>query len=266
MFFAASKAFWLFAQPVSLVLLLLLAGLAFLILKKRRMAIASLSLAATAQFLVGFTSLGYVLIQPLEDRFEQPSELPTNVGAIVVLGGATMARPSSARGVAELNQAGDRLTTTLWLAQRYPDARVILSGGGGFLMGETESEAETMRRFFTSFGIADDRLMLEGNSMNTDENASFTRAMIDQAEDGARAVLLVTSAFHMPRSIGIFRKQGIAVMPWPTDYRSSGRQGFELDIANPNQNLETATVAVREWIGLLAYHLTGRTDDLFPAQ
>lgn len=172
-----------------------------------------------------------------------------------------MARPSTARQVTELNQAGDRLTTTLWLAQRYPQAQVVLSGGGGFLLGETESEAETMRRFFVSFGVADSRLVLEGQSMNTAENASFTR---DALEGGEGVVLLVTSAFHMPRSVGIYRQEGVEVVAWPTDYRSAGSQGFEIDLANPNQNLETATIAIREWIGLLAYSITGRSDDLFP--
>lgn len=262
MFFFASKVFWLLVQPTSLVLLLILVGLALLLWRRRKSAVAALGLAAMLQVLVAFTSLGYVLIQPLEDRFAVPAEPPEQVGAIIMLGGATMARPSTARGIAELNQAGDRLTTTLRLAQLYPDARIVLSGGAGFLMGETESEAETMRRFLVGLGVADDRLVLEGESMNTAENASFTRDML---EAGEGAVLLVTSAFHMPRSVGIYRQEGIEVVPWPTDYRSAGNQGFGLDIANLNQNLETATIAIREWIGLLAYHWTGRTNELLPA-
>src|SRR5690606_16168645 len=122
-------------------------------------------------------------------------------------------------------------------------------------------EAETMRRFFERFGIAKERLIVEGESHNTDENALLTRDLVD----GGGATILVTSAFHMPRSVGIFRKQGVDVVPWPTDYRSTGDQGLTLELANPNQNLETATVAMREWIGLVAYNLTGRTSDLLPS-
>ncbi len=262
MFFAASKVFWLLVQPTSLVLLLVAFGLLLLVLRRRRLAITALALAVSVQFLIGFTSFGYVLIQPLENRFSVPTPPPEDVRAIILLGGATMARPSTARQVSELNQAGDRLTTTLWLAQRYPDALVVLSGGGGFLMGETESEAETMRRFLTSFGVSEARLVLEGQSRNTAENADFTRDMLGAGEG---AIILVTSAFHMPRSVGIYRQQGVDVVPWPTDYRSAGNQGFEIDIANPNQNLETATVAIREWIGLLAYHWTGQSSELLPS-
>jgi len=261
MFFLASKVFWLLVQPTSLVLLLMLAGLALVLWGRRRLAISALGLGAGLHFLVAFTSFGYVLIQPLENRFPMPVEPPEQVGTIIMLGGATMARPSTVRGVAELNQAGDRLTTTLRLAQLYPDAKIVLSGGAGFLQGETESEAETMRRFFTGFGVAEDRLVLEGESMNTAQNADFTRGLLEG--DGG-AVVLVTSAFHMPRSVGIFRQLGVEVVPWSTDYRSAGNQAFEIDIANPNQNLETATIAVREWIGLLAYHWTGRSAELLP--
>ncbi len=264
MFFAVSKVFWLLAQPTSLVLLFVLAALLLSLWRRRRRrsAIAALALAAGVQFLVGFTSLGYVLIQPLENRFSVPETQPENVSAIILLGGATMARPSTARGISELNQAGDRLVTTLWLAQKYPQARIVLSGGSGFLMGETEDEAETMRRFFVSFGVDEERLVLEGESRNTAENASFTRDMLS-AETGA--IVLVTSAFHMPRSVGLYRQEGVEVVAWPTDYRSAGDQGFGLDISNPNQNLETATVAIREWIGLVAYHWTGRTTEMVPA-
>lgn len=262
MFFVASKVFWLLLQPISVVFLLILAGIASMLLHRRRRAIVLISVAALVQGLLGFTSLGYVLIQPLEDRFAAPEALAGEVGTIVMLGGATMARPSTARQIAELNQGGDRLTTTLWLAQLYPQARIVLSGGGGLFSGDTKSEAETVRRFMVGFGIGEDRLVLEEDSRNTAENAAFTKAALADA-DGA--IVLVTSAFHMPRSVGLYRAAGIDVVPWPTDYRSTGTQGFGLDLANPNQNLDTATTAIREWIGLLAYFATGQTGDLFPS-
>lgn len=262
MFFVLSKVFWLVAQPLSLVLGSTLIGLVLLLLHRRRSAIAAFGASAALLFLVAYTSLGYVLIQPLEHRFAVPAQPPATVSAIILLGGATMARPSTARGIAELNQAGDRLATTFMLSERYPEAQIVLSGGSGMLVGDTESESETMQRFLVGLGVSPDRLMLEGESRNTAENARYTGDMLG-AEAGA--ILLVTSAFHMPRSVGIFRQEGIEIVPWPTDYRSAGNQGFELDIANPNQNLETATVAMREWIGLVAYSLTGRTSEFLPA-
>jgi uncharacterized SAM-binding protein YcdF (DUF218 family) len=261
MFFVLAKIFWFVAQPLSIVLLLALGTVVFLIARWRRLAMASAVAGVLVLGLSAFSNLGYMIISPLEDRFAAPAELPANVSAIIVLGGATHARPSTARQTVSLNEAGERLTTALYLAQAYPAVPIILSGGSG-LLDETEPEAETMRRFFASYGIGDDRLIAEGESRNTDENSQFTAELIGELEGSA---LLVTSAFHMPRSVGLFRSQGIDVIAWPTDYRSSGTEVFGLDIANPVHNLIVLTVATKEWIGLFAYSLTGRTSEVFPS-
>lgn len=261
MFFVLSKLLWLLAQPLSVVMVLIVSGLVLLWWRRRRLAVTALMLAALVQGVVGFTNLGYVLMQPLEDRIASPAAMPDQIGAIIMLGGATLARPSTARGTAELNDAGDRMTTTLWLARLYPDAKIVVSGGSGLLSDETESEAETARRFFEMHGIATDRLILEGESRNTEENVSLTRDLLG---DVPRPLVLVTSAFHMPRSVGLFSAQGLEVVPWPTDYRTPGPLGFGVDIANPVQNLNVTTVAMKEWIGLAIYHWTGRIDEIFP--
>lgn len=264
MFFVASKVFWMLVQPLSLTLLLLLAGLLLRLMGKRRMCFAAAIGAGAVLILTSFTTLGFVLIAPLEARFARPSAMPAEVSTIIMLGGATSGRVSTARGVSELNEAGDRLTETLRLAQLYPEARILVSGGIGLLIADGEPEAETARRFFEQLGVAPERLILEGNSRNTDENAALSRDLIDDSAGGV--TILVTSAFHMPRSVGLFRKAGVDVIPWPTDYRSTGQEWLVPDIANPVYNVETATVALREWIGLIAYRLTGRIDELLPSQ
>lgn len=262
MFFWVSKIFWLLAQPLSLVFLLMLLAMLATWRGWKRLAVASLVLGLLVHGAVSFTNLGYVIIQPLEDRFAVPAAAPEKVDAIIMLGGATLERPSSARQLAELNDAGDRLTTTLWLAQAYPAARIFISGGGGALTEEGEAEATTAERFFLAFGIAPDRLVLEAESRNTDENVANTKGLLGENGDGT--IILVTSAFHMPRSVGIFEKAGLAVIPWPTDYRTPGPQGFGFDVANPMQNLNVSTVAIKEWVGLLIYHWTGKTGALLP--
>jgi len=263
MFFLLSKIFWLLAQPLSLVFLLMIAALLLLWWGKRKGAVVFLVLAVALHGIVGFTNLGYVLIQPLEDQFAVPAPAPTSVDAIIMLGGATLARPSVARQITELNDAGDRLTTTLWLANQYPEAKIVVSGGSGVLSEEGESEAVTAQRFFLAHGIAAERMVLEGESRNTDENVANTKALL--AGEVSGRIVLVTSAFHMPRSVGIFEKAGIDVIPWPTDYRTPGPQWFGPDIANPVQNLNVTTVAIKEWIGLVIYYWTGKTSELLPA-
>lgn len=261
MFFIASKLFWLLVQPLSVVFLLMLAASLAALAGRRRLAAIALGFGLLVHGAVSFTNLGYVLIQPLEDRFVVPAVAPEKVDAVIMLGGATLERPSAARQITELNDAGDRLTTTLWLARAYPDAKIIVSGGSGALSDEGEAEAVTAERFFLSFGVAADRLVLEGASRNTDENVAYTKALLADA----KTILLVTSAYHMPRAVGIFEKAGISVIPWPTDYRSPGPRGWSFDIANPVQNLNVSTIAIKEWIGLAAYSWTGKTNTFLPA-
>lgn len=263
MFFLASKIFWLLAQPLSVVFLLMLVAVAALFWGKKRLAAAALILGLVIHGAVSFTNLGYLVMQPLEDRFAVPAPPPQTVDAIVMLGGATLEGPSSARQITELNDAGDRLTTTLWLAQAYPTAKIFISGGSGLLIDEGEPEATTAERFFLAFGIAQDRLVLEDGSRNTEENVANTKGLLGENADGT--IVLVTSAFHMPRSVGIFEKAGISVIPWPTDYRTPGPQGFGFQIANPVQNVNVSTAAIKEWVGLVIYNLTGKTSELFPA-
>jgi uncharacterized SAM-binding protein YcdF (DUF218 family) len=260
--FIASKVFWLLAQPLSIVLLLLLLAFLLVLQNRKRLALAALLLGFLVHGLVGFTNLGYLLIQPLEDRFAVPAEPPEKIDAIIMLGGATLGRPSSARQITELNDAGDRLTTTLWLANRYPRAKILISGGSGIMTEEEEPEAVTAQRFFIAQGVAADRLVLEGESRNTDENVANAKVLLG---DDAKSLLLVTSAFHMPRSVGIFRQAGIDVIPWPTDYRTPGPQSFGVDVANPVQNMLVTTVAIKEWVGLLVYNWSGKTETLLPA-
>jgi uncharacterized SAM-binding protein YcdF (DUF218 family) len=262
MFFYASKIFWALAQPISIMMLLAAASLVFGILRWRRTALTLQAGLVIIIVLAGFTSIGAMLIQPLENRFDRP-EPPQTVSAIIVLGGSTLGRIGSARNVTELNTAGDRMTAAVALSRRYQDAPIVFSGGIGTIIADGETEAASAKRFFLEQGIPASRLVMEDQARNTEENAALTAELLDVADAPA---LLVTSAFHMPRSIGLFRKAGVDVVGWPVDYRSTGRQGFELDIANPVLNIEILTVALREWIGLAAYRLTGRIDDVLPAQ
>lgn len=260
MFFLASKLFWLVAQPISIVFLLMLVAVLAVSRGRKTLALVALVFGLLVQGTVSFTNFGYLVIQPLEDSFAVPVSPPERVDAIIMLGGATLERPSSARQTAELNEAGDRLTTTLWLARKYPDAKIVISGGSGALSDEGEAEARTAERFFLAFGIAPDRLVLEGASRNTEENVAFTKGLLGEAS----SIVLVTSAYHMPRSVGIFEKAGISVIPWPTDYRTPGPREPSFDIANPVQNLNVSTIAIKEWVGLLVYNLTGKTSTIFP--
>ncbi|MDB5536684.1 MAG: YdcF family protein [Devosia sp.] len=259
MFLIVAKIFWTVAQPLAAALLLVVLGL-LLSIRLRKSGVSMAVLGVLVLAVSSFTTTGALLIRPLEERFERPA-WPQHVGAIIMLGGASNGPISAARQISEFNLAGDRFAETLRLAQLYPEAKIVISGGMAVLQDGGEPEAETAQRFFLGLGIPQDRLVLEGQSRNTEENAEFSKSLLAGIE-GPK--LLVTSAFHMPRSMGLFRKAGIEVLPWPTDYRSSGLEGFGVDVTNPVDNLMTTTTAIREWIGLAVYHWTGKIDEMFP--
>jgi uncharacterized SAM-binding protein YcdF (DUF218 family) len=261
MFFYLSKIFWFFIQPLNLSISLLLAALVAAYVGGRRLSVVFSALAFLILAVSTWTSFGAMIIGPLEERFPRPSA-SDHVAGIIVLGGGMEGRINLARGGYELSTAGDRFVETAVLARRYPDAKVVVSGGAGELILEGEGDADTARRLLTALGVAADRLILENKSRNTYENAVFTRELVSPKP--GETWLLVTSAFHMPRAKALFDKAGFPTVPWPVDYRTSGKEGVSLFADNPLDALETTTVAAKEWIGLLAYWLSGRIDQLFP--
>ncbi|RUZ14830.1 YdcF family protein, partial [Mesorhizobium sp. M7A.F.Ca.US.007.01.2.1] len=211
--------------------------------------------------LSAWTSLGAMMLNPLEERFQRPP-LPEKVDGIVVLGGGFEGAINLARGGYELNSSGDRMVETAILARRFPTAKVVVSGGTGALFLDGEGDAATAPRLLTALGVAADRMILENKSRNTYENAVFTKELVTPKP--GETWLLVTSAFHMPRAKALFDKAGFATVPWPVDYRTSGREGVGLFRDNPADSLQATTMAIREWIGLFAYWLSGRIDQPFP--
>lgn len=262
MFFEISKIFGFVAQPLNFSILLLGLGVLAALLGWPRLSFLAMTVVFFVMALGGWTSLGARLLTPLEERFPRPAA-PERVDGIVVLGGGLEGAINLARGGYELNAGGDRFIEAAILARRYPDARIVISGGTGTLILAGEADADTAPRLLTALGVSPERLVLENRSRNTYENAVFTREMVTPKP--GETWLLVTSAFHMPRSIALFRKANFPVVPWPVDYRTSGTEGFGVFRDNPQDALQNTAVAIREWIGLAAYYVSGRTDQLFPS-
>lgn len=262
MFFYLSKIFWLFAHPLNLTGILIFVGLALLFAQWTRLAATAFTMAFLVVALSTWTSLGALMLHPLEDRFARPDPAPERVDGIIVLGGGFEGAVNLARGGYELNASGDRFVEAAVLARQYPQARVVVTGGTGTMVLEGEGDGETAPRLLTALGVERGRLVLENESRNTDENARFTRAMVNPQP--GQTWLLVTSAFHMPRSVLLFEKAGFEVVPWPADYRTAGDEHPGLAQDNAIDSLQNTAIAIREWIGLVAYRLTGRTDRLLP--
>lgn len=179
-----------------------------------------------------------------------------------MLGGAEDGRAVDAQELAGLNEAAERYTEAVALARRLPMARLVFTGGSAAMLRNEAPEADTAARLFEALGVARERITLELKSRDTHENALFTARLLDP-KPGERW-LLVTSAWHMPRAMGCFRKAGFAVEAWPVDYRAPRR----LDVTHWNtsipEGLRRIDFATREYIGLVMYYLAGRTNALLP--
>jgi uncharacterized SAM-binding protein YcdF (DUF218 family) len=259
--YVLSKLLWFLLRPGTFALLLALAGLV-LVWRGRRGGRWPLLLGLGFFVVMLASPLPPLMVMPLEDRFARPAHLPDKVDGIIVLGGAVDQNLTEARGIPALNGAAERMTELVVLARRYPEARLVFTGGQGSLVHGALSEADVARALWTAMGVPESRVLYEDQARNTFQNAVLTRALV-QPKPG-ETWLLVTSASHMPRSVGVFRRAGWPVVPWPVNYRT-GRGFAALYDAPFPERIGQFEVALREWIGLVAYRLMDRTDALFPA-
>jgi uncharacterized SAM-binding protein YcdF (DUF218 family) len=260
MFFLFSKLLGFFAIPSNLVVLIGIGGLLLLPTRFARAGrwLAFVSLVILA--ILGFSPVGNALIIPLENRFPPWDASRGTPDGIIVLGGAIDgAGPGNE---VALNEGAERLTVVPELARRYPNARILFSGGSGALIDDGDPEAKFALRLLESLGVARGRIMLEERSRNTVENAVYSKAIVKPKPE--ERWLLVTSAYHMPRAIGVFRKAGFPVEPYPVDWRTRGVEDALYPFAAMSEGLRRTDTAMHEWLGLAVYWLTGRTSELFP--
>lgn len=260
-FFLASKIIWAIISPDSLIVLLGVGAWLAMNFGWPRLSRRLLSLCALLLVMIGCLPVGEWLIAPLENRFAANAALPTQADGIIVLGGFLNPSKSNAWNQAELEGAADRLTAFQYLARLYPDAQLVFSGGNGSVTNQELKEAESARFLMDQIGMTTRAIVFESESRNTFENAVNSKQLVSPRADANW--ILVTSAFHMPRSVGIFCKQDWPVYPYPVDHYS--RKGNLLRINFQfAENLTVLRTAMREWTGLIAYRITGRSDQFLP--
>lgn len=253
MFFLLSKLFWTIAQPSNIILFLVLLTGLLLGLKRLKTARWTGIAAALLLFLAGASPMATWLIRSLEDIYPR-APAPAHLDGILVLGGGNRVDILLARGSVGVDSGLPRLVDAAILAQRYPAARIVFSGGSGDPAEQDIVETIAARHILTGIGIPLARLTLEGKSRNTWENFVYAKAMAKPKP--GETWLLVTSAFHMPRAMAIAKKVGWNVQPWPSDYMTAP-QGYPRNL-NISRNLERTNFAVHEYLGLLVYRLTGK--------
>ena len=230
----------------------------WMLVRWRRAAVAMLWFGLVVLGLLGFSAVPDALLRPLENRYPVPAAkaIDRHVG-IIVLGGA-VGHPSSfaAHGQVPLGEAAERMTVPVGLMRQHPQLQLVFSGGEGRLLATGVTEAELAKAFYTEQGLDMGRVKLEGGSRTTRENAQQVAKLL--AGNCKQPWLLVTSAWHMPRSVAEFEaefdKIGCKVTPYPVDFRTSESTPFtEYSLAHSLLRWQTA---LHEWLGIWVYGMT----------
>jgi uncharacterized SAM-binding protein YcdF (DUF218 family) len=257
LFFVASKTVGMAARVETWALLLMLLTLFGLWRRRMRLAAWSTGVLFVGTLALTILPLGDLLLEPLEARHPARPDL-ARVDGIIVLGGAETMGSHRLWGGLQVNEAGERLTEGAMLAVLHPAARLVFTGGSATVgrVEDTTDPSVMVRDLWVALGISPDRIILEQNSRNTAENAGLTLDLL-QPKPG-EVWVLVTSAFHMPRAHETFVRNGWeGIVPWPVDFRSGDLTGMR-GIWRLDRNLLGVNVALKEYVGMLVYRITGR--------
>lgn len=261
-FFWLSKSLWLAIAPDNLLIVVLLIVLELLRRGVVKTARKSLALLLIVLLTIAVLPMGDWFLFPLESRFSVNPNFPERPDGIIVLGGAEDPLLSELWRQTEINASAERDLAFFAMARKYPDAKLVFTGGNGSLSKQKQTLADVAEALFVQLGMDISRVTFERKSRNTYENATLSKDIVNP-KPGEKWVL-ITSAFHMPRAVGIFCKLGWQVIPYPVDHMSRPDNLFQLsfDLAN---HLKTFSTAIREWIGMTAYYMTGKTSAFFPS-
>ncbi|MGC6392357.1 MAG: YdcF family protein [Alphaproteobacteria bacterium] len=260
MFFPLTKIVGFMLDPLHLPLFLV--AFAFLLRSLSRNISKFLIACALAWvMLLGVVPFWQWGLQSLENQYAYPDPMPSQIGGIIVLGGAMESGSVGAsRPFPPVGSSGERLFASLQLAQRYPNVPIVFSGYSGSLWSVEADEASLTRSLIHDLIKNPQRVMYENKSRNTYENAVFTeKLLMDLKHTQTNApFLLVTSAGHMPRSMALFARTSIPVVAYPVDYVSP-QTGTAYDIRyDLKWGADLADRLLHEILGLIGYRLSGK--------
>ena len=261
LFFWVSKLVWLIISPDSLLVILAVSGFILLYKGIYKAAKAVFGFVVFIMLTIALFPVGEWLLYPLESRFDTNPQLPEKVDGVIVLSGAESAYRSSLWHQVELGEAAERDFAFMRLMRAYPNAKHVFTGGTGSMTRQQYKAADVARRLFDELGYDTSKILFETASKNTYENAKFSKELV--MPEANETWVLITTAYHMPRSVGIFEKHGWPVTAYPVDHYTHHGNLFRLHI-DFTGNLDVLKTAVKEWVGLTAYYLTGKTSAFLP--
>ncbi|MCK5358218.1 MAG: YdcF family protein [Elusimicrobiales bacterium] len=231
--------------PGLFITIIMVAGIWFFYKNQKKSAYTYIIIAAVF-WLASIKPVTDIFMSKLEYHFALPASFDGDV--IIVLGGGMQDNVPDFSGDAALNSGGiERVFTAARIAKKM-NIPIIASGGAVF---SRRAESEVAKRFLTDIGIAPEKIIVENKSRDTYENALFSREIC--LKQGYKKVIVVTSAFHMPRTAMIFKKAGFEnVVYYPTGYKTSKKSKYYYVDFLPG-DMQNLSVAIKEYIGLVYY-------------
>ena len=254
-FFWVSKLTWFLVEPDNLLVLLLFIG--SILLWKQRIKTAKwfFTLLSLLVLVIGLFPVGEWLLYPLESKFKANPELE-QVDGIIVLSGGLDPTLSAMWQQTVVNNSAERVLASLVLMKKFPNAQLVYTGGSGRLTNQQYKAADAALQFYKEHGLDTTRIIFERESRNTSENVIFTKKLVNPAKD--EKWLLITTAWHMPRSVAIFCKSEWSVIPYPVDYRTKPKKLFRIDWSFGG-HLRNLSIGIKEWLGRVAYSVMGKS-------
>ena len=260
MFFMLSSSFGGIADPATLLAFVILCGGVTALARCWRLAALFQGIGVAIVLLFGILPGANWLALPLESRFPASPDLPSDVAGIIALGGTERVEQSAVWGQPTLNDPGP-IAALMNLGHRYPQAKLVFTGGIRAANDSGLTEASVVRDFVNELGANAASILFEDRARNTRENAVITYELL-HPKPGEHWIL-VCQAIGMPRAVGAFRRAGWDVIPFPAGYLTGSKHSAALSF-DLLGGLNLAYLAVHEWIGLIVYRLIGYTDEMFP--
>ena len=239
MFFIVSKILVWFLYPLSISFLLLMTALVLSCRAKRKLFLLFFINSLIILYLFSIRPTADFLLTPLEHKYLENKNSFPRADAIVILAGGD----------------GKRLIKGISLFHKKFSPLIIMSGGSGSIFDQSRKEALLMKEIAMDLGVPEERIIVETESRNTRENATNTKQILDKI--GAKRVLLVTTACHMPRSNALFKKIGVDAVPVASDFFIKPNPYDPFSFIPNAGDLRTSSMAIHEYIGIIAYRMKG---------
>jgi len=254
MFFILSKILFILIQPINWVIGLMLFALFSKkpLCKKRALIWASvLFLFFTNRLIFNQFAKAWELKTITADQIQQPYDIG------ILLGGYSNSQVRPNHDRQNFSSRANRFLNAYELYKTGKVRKLLLTGGSGDLLQKNPSEAENVYDFLVRVGVPPSDIIVEGKSRNTWENAIFTKEILDEQYPNANC-LLITSAWHMRRSIGCYEKAGVKFTPFSVDFvTEKDRWAPENSLIPDRSGFYFWEMLVKEWVGCVMYKLQG---------